>query len=192
VGKQKYDATSASMIGMLKYGGGFPFNRLHRLQESMGIPLPAATQWEIVESASKKMQPAYDELQRQAAQGELLHQDDTPMKILAHMGKRRQERGRQKKRTGIFTSGIVSKVGKYLIALFFTGLRHAGENLQALLERRGRNLARPIQMCDALSRNMPKALKTILANCLAHGRRKFVDAAANFGSTRKLGIGGQS
>ena len=35
-------------------------------------------------------------------------------------------------------------------------------------------------MCDALSRNVPKELKTILANCLAHGRRQFVDVAERF------------
>jgi hypothetical protein len=35
-------------------------------------------------------------------------------------------------------------------------------------------------MCDALSRNLPGELKTILANCLAHGRRQFVDVADLF------------
>lgn len=41
-------------------------------------------------------------------------------------------------------------------------------------------LGPPIQMCDALSRNIPKEMETILANCLAHGRRQFVDVAENF------------
>jgi hypothetical protein len=35
-------------------------------------------------------------------------------------------------------------------------------------------------MCDALSRNTSEAFKSILANCLAHGRRKFVEVALNF------------
>jgi len=39
-------------------------------------------------------------------------------------------------------------------------------------------------MCDALSRNEPKglpeALQTILANCNAHARRRYVDVADNF------------
>lgn len=39
-------------------------------------------------------------------------------------------------------------------------------------------------MCDALSRNLPKELKTILANCLAHGRRRFVETAENFPEER--------
>ena len=42
VGDEKYDATSAGMIGLLRYGSGLPFNRLEGLQGSMGIPLPAS------------------------------------------------------------------------------------------------------------------------------------------------------
>ena len=35
-------------------------------------------------------------------------------------------------------------------------------------------------LCDALSRNVPAELETILAHCLAHGRRQFVDVADRF------------
>jgi transposase len=35
-------------------------------------------------------------------------------------------------------------------------------------------------MCDALSRNASKEFQTILANCLSHGRRQFVDLAQDF------------
>jgi hypothetical protein len=38
-------------------------------------------------------------------------------------------------------------------------------------------------MCDALSRNVPKlnaGAEILLANCLAHGRRQFVEVAPNF------------
>ena len=83
-------------------------------------------------------------------------------------------------RTGVFTSGIVSTKDGRKIALFFTGRKHAGENLADLLGERARELDRPIQMCDALSRNLPKELKVILANCLAHSRRKFVDVVESF------------
>src|SRR4029077_20362838 len=36
------------------------------------------------------------------------------------------------------------------------------------------------QMCDALSRNLPGELQTIVANCLAHARRRFVDVYDRF------------
>ena len=83
-------------------------------------------------------------------------------------------------RKGVFTSGIVSILEDHRIALFFTGHNHAGENLAAVLQQRAGELAPPIQMCDALSRNMPEALEVILANCLSHGRRRFVEVAMNF------------
>ena len=83
VGEQKYDAESAAMIGLLKYGAGLPFHRMEKLQEGLGIPLPAATQWEIVAQTAGVLIPAWSELIHQAAQGEVVHNDDTTMKVLA-------------------------------------------------------------------------------------------------------------
>jgi len=181
VGEDKYEAESASMIALLKYGRGLPFNRLERLEGSLGIPLPAATQWEIVAYSAGGLAPAWDELIRQAAQGQGLHNDDTTMKVLALNDAAREPTGSERSdRKGVFTSGIVSILEGRRIALFFTGHRHAGENLAAVLKQRACELDRPIQMCDALSRNMPKELQTIVAHGLAHGRRQFVDVAANF------------
>jgi transposase len=184
---KKYDASAAAMIALLKYGAGLPFNRLQKLQKSVGVPLPAATQWDVVWAAAKTAQPAYDKLVEQAAQGKVIHNDDTTMKILAWMGRRRKEdppgaEGEpEKTRTGIFTSGIVSMLpNARRVGLFFTGRKHAGENLKEVLQRRASGQRAPIQMCDALSRNLPKELKTILAHCLAHSRRQFVDVVENF------------
>jgi len=182
IGPAKYDATVASMIALLKYGSGLPFNRLEGLQGSLGIPLPASTQWDIVSDAAHAMEPIYEELIRQAAQGELLHNDDTTMRILGVTGETEAEAYayEESKRKGVFTSGIVSLVGSRRIALFFTGRRHAGENLAEVLGHRATDLSAPIQMCDALSRNDPKGFDTIVANCNAHGRRQFVEVAENF------------
>ena len=82
VGPEKYDETAAAMIAQLKYGSGTPFYRLEQLEGQLGIPLPAATQWEIVEEAAELIKPARDELIRQAAQGEVVHNDDTSMRVL--------------------------------------------------------------------------------------------------------------
>jgi transposase len=83
-------------------------------------------------------------------------------------------------RTGMFTSGIVSTKDGHRIALYFSGRRHAGENLADILRRRREGLETPIQMCDALSRNLPKELEVILANCIAHARRRYVALVENF------------
>lgn len=181
VGQAKYDETAASMIGLLKYGCGLPFNRVERLEGDLGIPLPAATQWEVVSRAGALLEPAYRELVHQAAQGEVIHNDDTTMKILDLEGLPELESGdKSQTRTGIFTSGIISTGASHEIALFFTGRKHAGENLNDLLAHRSRKLAPPVQMCDALSRNTTGEFETIVANCIAHARRRFVDVAVNF------------
>jgi len=187
IGTEKYDAGAASMIALLKYGSGLPFHRLKGLQQSLGVPLPASTQWEIAEKTAAMVKPAFEELIREAAQGDVVHNDDTTMKILALMGQEASTEALadppetpRAERTGIFTSGIVSTREGRTIALFFTGRKHAGENLAAVLAQRAAALGPPIQMCDALSRNVSGPLKTIVANCIAHARRKYVDVAPHF------------
>lgn len=191
-GSRKYDATAGSMIGLLKYGSGLPFNRMEGLQGNLGIPLPASTQWDIVHAMAKRILPAHEELIRQAADGDVVFNDDTGIKILELMGKRAQQKAlaerpaagvaedKASQRSGLFTSGIISTREGRQIALFFSGRKHAGENLKDVLLKRAKALAPPIQMCDALSRNLPAELETIVANCLAHGRRQFVDVAEHF------------
>jgi hypothetical protein len=185
-GPNKYDATAGSLIGLLKYGSGLPFNRLAGLQGQLTIPLPASTQWDVVCAAATPMRPALQELIRQAAQGDVLHNDDTTIKILELMGQRLRDGAAGKtgndadERTGLFTSGVVALRDGHRIALFFSGRRHAGENLAAVLKHRAAGLPPPIQMCDALSRNLPGELQTILAHCLAHARRNFVEVHDRF------------
>lgn len=179
-GVEKYDKTASAMISLLRYGSGFPMTRLENLQAGFGMPLPASTQWEVVEKAADKIYPAYDELLRQSAQAEILHNDDTSMKVLELMKENEQQEKKKTSRTGIFTTGIVAKCADHKMALFFTGRKHAGENMQEVLKKRSSDLPRPIQMCDALSRNLPKEFVTILVNCMAHGRRNFVDIYESF------------
>jgi transposase len=81
VGEEKYDPTAASIIALLRYGSGFPWNRLADLEESLGLPV--ATQCEIVTEAAAAIQPAMEQLIRQGAQGEVLHNDDTLIPVLA-------------------------------------------------------------------------------------------------------------
>lgn len=180
-GEKKYDESAVAMIAQLRYGSGVPFQRLERLEANLGIPLPAATQWEVIEEKAEWLRPALEELIRQAAQGEVAHNDDTGMRILK-LAREPAPEGKAE-RSGVFTSGIVSRVGARFIALFFSGWKHAGENLAEVLKRRAPGLPPLIQMCDALSRNAPKlseGVKLLLAYCLAHGRRQFVEVAANF------------
>ena len=185
VGPDKYDATAGAMIAVLKYGTGLPFHRLERLQANLQMPLPASTQWEIVSDLAMRLQPVLRSLTEQAAQGDILHNDDTSMTVLELGGSKRPRddpAGEEVSpdRTGVFTSAVVSTREGQRIALFLTGRRHAGENLAKILAARATDLGPPIQMCDALSRNLPKPLTVILGNCLAHARRHVVNVTPSF------------
>lgn len=183
VGEQKYDETAPAVVGLLRYGVGLPFHRTEKLQANFGIPLPASTQYELAEGAARTFTPVYEEYQNQAANAELVHNDDTTMKVLELTPEQRAAALGQDaagKRTGVFTSGILSVGQGHQIALFFTGARHAGENITEILRRRSQDLPAPIQMCDGLDHNLPKEFETLLGRCLAHARRKYVDVAANF------------
>jgi hypothetical protein len=183
VAQRKYDRSVGILIALLKYGSGMPFARLENLERMTGIPLPASVQWEQVDETASPLWPVLDALETHAAQGQVVHNDDTGMNVLELMKQREEsdaaETGKRPRR-GIFTSGIVSQVGSHRVALFRTGHRHAGENLADLLACRAADADKPIQMCDALSRNLPKDFEVLLANCLGHARREFVDLTNDF------------
>ena len=83
-------------------------------------------------------------------------------------------------RKGTFTINVLAYIQERSVALYFTGWKHAGENLAGVLSRREAGLPLPIQMCDALSRNFSPEFESILALCLGHGRREFVNVAEDF------------
>jgi transposase len=177
IGEDKYGVSVTSTIALLKFGYGIPYDRLERLQKSVGIPMPASTQYELLEDGAIVVKPVHQEMLRQAAQAAVIHTDDTSMKIL------KVERDPEDSRTGLFTSGIVAVAENHKVGLFFTGPQHAGENLRDVLFHRAQELEAPVLMCDALSWNASK-LKApgaiALAHCIPHGRRKFVEVAPNF------------
>jgi len=181
VGTQKYDETVPAMVALFRFGAGMPYARFARFQQNLGVPLPASTMNDLVMQSAELLEPVLEELMRWAAQGELIHQDDTVMKLLERPDLAME--GRRKERKGIYTTGLIARQGQSRVALFITGMQHAGENLADLLKRRMAGLPRPIQMCDAAAVNTPnkgQGLDTIVAHCLAHARRKFVEVVDRF------------
>jgi transposase len=182
----KYDSSCASMIALLRYGNGMPHFRLEGLQASLYVPLPDATQWDIVSKAVPAPRAVFQALIVRAAQAPLLHSDDTPMKVLSLMAERKRAEadGIKPVAKAINTSGIVAVAQEgdkqHKVVLFFTGHAHAGKNMERLLAHRAQELAPAMQMCDALAANVAGEFKTVLATCLTHGRRQVVDVAEQF------------
>ncbi len=138
----------------------------------------------------------FEYLETVAAQGELIHQDDTSVRIVTLIKENQAIRAqaaaqglsRPKERTGMFTTALVIKVGQRLICLYYSGRAHAGENLAALLKKRQADQDPPLVMSDALSRNEVDETSVIRCHCLAHGRRQFSDIEEVFPSECRVVI----
>jgi len=182
--KPKFDASAKATIAAAKYGYGMPFNRIANMQQAAGVPVPPQTQWDVVSSAARDVLPVYRALAAEAAQGDIFHNDDTGMPVReltpAFRAQDAADRGVKNDRTGSHTTAIVSVHQGREIIIYSTGAQHAGENLEDLLALRASERSIPLQMCDALDRNIPATFKTLLCNCLAHGRRNFVDIIEAF------------
>jgi transposase len=192
--EDKFHNSAIASVVLTHYDAGMPFYTIEQLQDGFGIPLPAGTQWGLVESAVPVFRAVHNVLGRQAADGSLFYTDDTVMKILQYLQKDREDALKPfekdpAKRTGMFTTGIVSVCGTNFIVLYFTGARHAGENLTWLLLQRDETLSAPMLMCDGAHRNVPclpgrpeaqKRLNTVDLQCNAHARRNFLDVFDDF------------
>jgi transposase len=178
---EKYHPSAIVTVSLTKYSLGLPFNRLEGFQANLGVPLPSSTQWEMVDHMCRTAHPAYEVLCRRGANAELFHNDDTGARILSILKEIEEcaARGEPLERTGTFTTGIVALAEGRRIVIFRTGRKHAGENLTDILKQRTVRTV-PMQMCDGLDRNVPKECETILANCLVHGRRQFVNVSEAF------------
>ncbi len=195
-GAEKYSPRARAVLVVGRYYLGLPFYRVEGYQAMLGVPMPDATQWDQIEKVGDCCYVVFELLETLAAQGELIHQDDTSVRILTLIKENQQIRAhaaaqglsRPTERTGMFTTALVIKVGERLICLYYSGRAHAGENLAALLEHREADHDPPLVMSDALSRNEVEEGAVIRCHCLAHGRRQFSDIEEVFPSECRVVI----
>jgi len=147
----------------------------------LGVPVPDATQWDQIERVADTGYGVFAHLECLAAQGELIYQDDTSVRILSLIDENHQAQAhaeaqgvsRSKDRTGMYTTALVVRYGEQTICWYYSGRSHAGENLKALLSKRKAAQEKPLVMSDALSSNAADETMLIRCHCLAHARRKF-------------------
>lgn len=188
VGPEKYTTRARAVLALARYYLGLPWHRLEGFQALVGVPVPDATQWEQGEIVGDCTHPIFKWLEKFAAQGEVIFQDDTPGRVLALIEENQQARARAQAqgkakpdtRTGMYTTALIVQVGERRICLYYTGRRHAGENLDGLLTKREPGRGKPLVMSDALSHNNAEEANLIRCHCLAHGRRQFSELADDF------------
>ena len=171
------DNSAKAIVSILKYRGGVPFYRQEQIQNILGNPISDSEIWGMTKDVAECLEPVFTELCRIAANCPCISNDDTTARILNLM---KENEIKKPERTGLFTTGILGKMEDKQIALFFTGRKHAGENLNDLLNNRDQDLPVPIQSCDALSRNKPQDHETRQGYCHSHARRKFYEIASKW------------
>jgi transposase len=183
-GAEKYSPRARAVLAVSRYYLGLPFYRVEAYQAMLGVPVPDATQWDQIEKVGDCAYVVFEQMEQVAAQGELIFQDDTAVRILSLMQEnlklisaaQAQGLSTPQERTGMHTTALAVKVGEHIAILYYSSRRHAGENLQRLLDKREMGREKPLAMSDALSSNEVATDATVIrCHCLAHGRRKFSD-----------------
>jgi len=180
---QKYGFSARSLIAINKYYMGAPFYRQQTLQDILGMPIAASTQFDQCEKLADHLHAVYRSLFAMSASAVHYYLDDTTHRILdqKEILKPQRKTGKLKKRTGIYASGLIATLeNKHSIILFQTNIGHAGEWIDEILKRRDPGQAPPILMSDALSSNQPSQAGVIKSLCNSHGRRQFVDVLSQF------------
>lgn len=177
VGVDKYSARARAVLVLGRYYLGVPLYRLEGYQAMVGVPVADATQWDQIERVADCAYPVFEQLKTLAAQGDVIYQDDTHVRILSLIAENRriQADDTSEARTGMYTTALVAQQGAQTICLYFAGRAHAGENLEALLTHREADRGKPLVMSDALAQNAADEGALIRCHCLAHGRRKFTE-----------------
>jgi hypothetical protein len=176
----KYHPSVDAILSVMRYALGMPHHRLAQWQKWAGIPLSASTQYERVEAMANAVLPVFRHLETIAANRPLLQSDDTGARILTLQAENKTRAPDE--RTGIFTTGIVARGldGELPpIVLYASGRRHAGENLDRLLNQRTEEAGDVIHLADASSM-VPKSPRRVSANCNTHMRRYFIEAYEAF------------
>jgi transposase len=175
---------AASVLIGLRYAYGMPSYRLEEVSASMGYEIPDSSQWSVFLAAAGKLTAFHKFLQNEAANAGVVQIDDTKVRItettialaLAKL------EGRPPERTGVHTTGFLAKCSQGKICLFQSGLHHAGEFLENVLEAKSTE-DQVILMSDAGSSNASKlsnvGADVVQANCNSHAVRRFDELSEN-------------
>ena len=187
-----YHWSACAMLAVMHYFAGMPFKRLESLHRGWGIPLADANQWNIVDKADTLLQPLFKALEGYAiGNGESILIDDTGSKVIAIQRqinaeiKTLETDGLSIKavRTGINATGAYIQTPEGTVTLYYTGLHHAGEIFDRLLERRKSvGLEKLVKVTDGASKNFSHSHgdEVIEGVCNAHALLKFRDIKDKF------------
>ncbi len=179
-----YDWSACAMLIVMHYFAGAPFKRLESLHQSWGIPFADANQWELVDKCDDLLLPLYRAMERSAIQRAINFRIDDTGSVIVSLVRQIQDEiaalalvgeSTRDVRTGINTTGVYWETPDGPVVLFFTGLHHAGEILDRLLQHRSTSDPKLVKVTDGASKNFDHAHKDKLieATCNAHALLKY-------------------
>jgi hypothetical protein len=140
---------------------GRPLDRREDDHAMLGVPVPEAPQWDQIACVGDRSSVGLASLERLAAQGELMDQDDTPVRILSRIDEHHERpahaeaRGlsRSQERTGRSTTAVAVKGGARTLCLSDSGRAHAGAHRASWVKKRQAGHEKPLVRSEALTRN---------------------------------------
>lgn len=111
-GTDTYSARARAVLVLGRYYLGVPLYRLEGYQAMVGVPIADATQWDQIERVADCAYPVFAQLQAWAAQGEVIYQDDTHVRILSLIAENRRTQADDTSgaRTGRYTAALVASL----------------------------------------------------------------------------------
>ena len=177
--RPKYSFNCMTNLAIMHYYAGLPFKRIETLQLSQGVPLPDATQYDLMDIFYKSVvKPVVSVLRKNSANGNNIFFDDTTGRVLEQINNNKNANKKSDKKS-VHTTALLSEYEGNRIYLFDTNTLTAGKQLADLLQDRTSG-DKFITMSDASASNFPKLDDSLLARwvitlCLSHGRRRFYE-----------------
>ena len=125
VGEAKYSPQARAVLAVGRYFLGLPLYRIAAYQAMLGVPVPDATQWDQIEQVGDCAYVVFAQMEQMAAQGALIFQDDTAVRILSLIQEnieivataQAQALSTPKARIGMHTTALVVQVGEHTAIL---------------------------------------------------------------------------
>lgn len=155
----RYSVEFAIEIAVHKYAYHLPLERQVKMMRNEGLLVDSQTLWDQIEALAKKLKPAYDQILAHILASEVIHADETRWMLLQKGGSKQWH-----------AWGLSTQEAVYY---HIDPTRGAQVLVDLLPAYQGVVIADGYIAYQTLARGSPKL---VLAHCMAHVRRKYLEA----------------
>ena len=170
--KGRYSLEFAVEVAIQKYLDHLPLERQVRIMKREGLKIDSQTLWDQIFHLAKVLTPVYEQLPEHIFGSEVIHADETRWHLL--------EKGGRK------TWQIWAIASQDAVHYKILPSRSAKAGSEALQDYEGTVVCDGYQVYQKLARDGPYEID--LAFCMAHARRKFMEAEPNYPKECKVAL----